>query len=72
MRVFPSLVNYLLIKLERPDWNAARLRSALEPKRILVRDASTFPGLDQRFVRLAVKSRAANLALLAGLTELLT
>jgi threonine-phosphate decarboxylase len=67
LRVFPGKVNYLLAKLTAPGWTAARLRQALLQHRILIRDASNFRGLDDRFFRVAVRRRKENEQLLRAL-----
>ena len=64
---FPSAANYLLVKLNRPGWTAARLRGALLFQGLIVRDTSNFKGLDERYFRLAVRGRRDNDRLLAGL-----
>ncbi len=68
---FPSVVNYLLVKLTRPGITAAALRQRLLAHRIVIRDASNFRGLDARFFRLAVRRREENERLLAALSQCL-
>jgi threonine-phosphate decarboxylase len=68
---FPSVVNYLLVKLTRPGMTAATLRQQLLAHRIVIRDASNFRGLDERFFRLAVRGRKENERLLAALEQCL-
>jgi threonine-phosphate decarboxylase len=68
---FPSAVNYLLVKLTRPGWTAAKLRRALLAHRIIIRDAGNFRGLDERFFRIAVRRREENARLLAALDQVL-
>jgi threonine-phosphate decarboxylase len=68
---FDSTVNYLLVKINRPDFTAASLQKALLAQRIVIRDASNFRGLDERFIRVAVRSREENQRLLEALGELL-
>ena len=46
-------------------------KSLLERHRILIRDCLSFPELGDRFFRVAVRSRADNLRLIAGLSEVL-
>ncbi len=72
LQPFPSVVNYLLVKLNRPDWTAASLRTAVLSEKIIIRDASNFRGLDERFIRLAVRGRADNQRLLQALRQILT
>jgi len=71
LKTFPSEVNYLLVKLARPGFTAAALRQALLPHRVVIRDASNFRGLDERFIRVAVRSRGENQRLLEALREVL-
>jgi threonine-phosphate decarboxylase len=68
---FPSAVNYLLVKLTRPDWTAARLQKDLLSHKIVIRDASNFRGLDERFFRIAVRRREENQRLLKALEHFL-
>ncbi|MEG4857508.1 aminotransferase class I/II-fold pyridoxal phosphate-dependent enzyme [Microcoleus sp. K1-B6] len=46
-------------------------KSLLERHRILIRDCLSFPELGDRFFRVAVRSRADNLRLIAGLSEVI-
>ncbi|MEW6658087.1 MAG: threonine-phosphate decarboxylase CobD [Thermodesulfobacteriota bacterium] len=71
LQPFPSAVNYLLVKLNRPDFTAASLQKALLSKRIVIRDASNFRGLDERFIRVAVRGREENRQLLNALAHFL-
>jgi threonine-phosphate decarboxylase len=64
---FPSAVNYLLVKLTRPGARAAHLQRQMLAHRIVIRDASNFRGLDERFFRIAVRSREENERLLGAL-----
>lgn len=65
--VFPSSANFFLVKLLKSDWHARMLQSELLSDMILIRDASSFTFLDNRFIRLAVKERADNDRLLGAL-----
>lgn len=64
---FPGTVNYLLVKLNKPGATAAGLRQQMLAHRIVIRDASNFRGLDERFFRIAVRSREENERLLYAL-----
>jgi threonine-phosphate decarboxylase len=68
---FPGTVNYLLVKLTRPGWTAARLQRQMLAHRVVIRDAGNFRGLDERFFRLAVRGREDNARLLDALEECL-
>jgi threonine-phosphate decarboxylase len=64
---FPGEANYLLAKLTLPGWTARRLREGLLPRGIIIRDASNFKGLDERYIRVAVRRREDNDRLLTAL-----
>jgi threonine-phosphate decarboxylase len=66
-----SAVNYLLVKITRPDWTAASLQKAMLARKVVIRDASNFRGLDERFFRLAVRRREENQQLLHALEQCL-
>jgi threonine-phosphate decarboxylase len=66
---FPSAANYLLVKLTRPGANAAGLRLQMLTHHVVIRDASNFRGLDERFFRIAVRSRGENERLLEALEQ---
>jgi threonine-phosphate decarboxylase len=68
---FPSVVNYLLVKLTGPGKTAAALREQMLAHRIVIRDASNFRGLDERFFRVAVRGRLENERLLTALEQCL-
>ncbi len=72
LQPFASAVNYLLVKITRPDWTAASLQKALLARKVVIRDASNFRGLDERFFRLAVRRREENQQLLHALGHCLT
>jgi threonine-phosphate decarboxylase len=66
---FPSPANYILLKLTGID--SQLLTDRLGRRGLLVRDCSSFPGLDNRYVRIAVRTRWQNRRLLKALREIL-
>ncbi|PUE64499.1 aminotransferase class I/II-fold pyridoxal phosphate-dependent enzyme [Arcobacter caeni] len=66
--IFESSANYLLVKLS--NLNAKEFQEKLKPYKIMVRDCSNFDYLDERFVRIAVKSSIANEVLQKALKEI--
>lgn len=63
-----SDANYFMVNLPQKD--SRRLRDALlERKGILVRDCSTFSGMDRHHIRIAVKSHKENLELVKAVEE---
>lgn len=66
---YPSLANFLLIKIENSRLTSSRLKERLLKKGILIRDCANFRGLDERFVRVAVRSHKENTRLIQALKE---
>ena len=70
LKVFPSSANFFLVRLPEAA-EAGSLSGQLAEKGILIRDCSNFRGLDGRFARLAIRTRAENERLVAALGEAL-
>jgi histidinol-phosphate/aromatic aminotransferase/cobyric acid decarboxylase-like protein len=66
LRAWPSAANFLLIAA--PDGPA--VIDGLRARGIAVRPAASFPGLDERYIRIAVRPPSDNAVLLAALEEL--
>ena len=64
---FDSSANFILIKTKT---KSKTLQKNLLKKNILIRDCSTFRGLDDSYVRIAIKTHRENTKLLAALEEL--
>jgi threonine-phosphate decarboxylase len=69
LMVYPSVANFLLLKITRPGWDAARLQQGLIRHGILIRDCRSFPGLGGEFMRIAVRGRKDNSRLLSTLQQ---
>jgi threonine-phosphate decarboxylase len=70
-KVYPSSANYLLIELSE-GMRAKKLKDQfLANHRILIRDCSSFMGLSNRFIRIAIRSSGENQRLLECLREIL-
>ena len=66
---FPSTANFILIKLTSID--AWKLTEKLGQRGLLVRDCSSFSGLGNGYVRIAVRTRKENKRLVRTIRELL-
>ncbi len=64
---YDSDTNFLLIK---SMINSKHLQRKLLKKNILIRDCSTFRGLDNKFIRVAVRTHKENLKLIKAFKEL--
>lgn len=66
---FPCSANFILVKFSaRTEQGIAH---ELRLRGILVRDCSSFPGLDERYIRIAVRGRRENERLLSALRRIL-
>ncbi len=63
VKIFEPTANFVLIKFSSKEI-ANNLVNFLRDKKILVRSCGNFTGLDERFLRLAVRSRAENILLI--------
>ncbi|MBU2568201.1 MAG: threonine-phosphate decarboxylase CobD [Elusimicrobia bacterium] len=68
---FPSQANFILCKLKAGRMNSRRLSEKLARKGILIRDCSDFRGLNEKFIRLAVKGRKENQMLVGAMKKAL-
>ncbi len=57
---YPSAANYILVKILLEDISAFHLQSHLLKKGILIRDCTSFIGLNSSFFRIAIKEREEN------------
>jgi len=72
LQIFPSQANYLLIKLDC-RYSSQQLSDFLRRKqRILIRLCTDFTGLDDSFIRIAIKNRENNVRLVAAMEEFFT
>jgi threonine-phosphate decarboxylase len=69
-RIFPGKANYLLMALEKNLPPARKLQQdLLTSERILVRDCHSFEGLDDHYVRFAIRLPEQNQRLLEALAR---
>ena len=59
-KIFPADANFFFINVKKSGLTAAELTSDLLRQGILIRDCTSFRGVDQYFVRVAVKTRVEN------------
>ncbi len=64
---YDSATNFILIK---STMNSKTVQKKLIEKKILVRDCSTFRGLDNKFIRVAVRTHKENVKLVRALEEI--
>jgi threonine-phosphate decarboxylase len=71
LHVFPSETNFLLVKIRSPKFTSTMLREQMAKEGILIRDCSTFVGLDDSYFRVTVRSSRENLKLIKTLRDIL-
>jgi L-threonine-O-3-phosphate decarboxylase len=69
--VFPADTNFILIDVRKTGVRASQLREKMIRQGLLVRDCSSFMGLDAFYVRVAVRTRRENERLLDAFRKVL-
>jgi len=72
LEILSSAANFFLIDLKKSKLRANELKEKLIEKGFLIRDCSSFNGLNDRYIRISVRKRAENLALIKSLREALS
>jgi threonine-phosphate decarboxylase len=67
---FPSVTNFLLIKINNKNLTSSMLSKRLLRKGILIRDCANFRGLSNKFIRIAVRSHGENVRLIKALEKI--
>ena len=65
-KVFPADTNFIFIDVRKSGFTASKLREHMINQGVLVRDCSSFLGLDAYYVRVAIRTRKENERLLDG------
>ncbi len=63
--------NYIFLDISRTGFSSGLLRERLIAKGIIVRDCATYPTLEDKYIRVAVKQRPENIKLIDALQEVL-
>jgi len=71
IKVYPSSANFFLVKIEGKKITSSFLREKLIEKGVLIRDCFNFRNLNNKFIRIAVRSQAQNRRFITALKEVL-
>ena len=71
LRPYPSVANYFLIKIEKAGMNSTSLAKRLIQEGFLIRDCSNFRNLNDKYIRIAIRSHRENSQFLAALRKIL-
>lgn len=69
-KVFPADANFFFVDVRRSGFTAGQLKEKLLREGVLIRDCSSFRGVDEYFVRFAVKTRRENEKLLEAFRKI--
>lgn len=69
LKPFPSVANYILVRIDREGLDGDALFDMLAKKGLLIRSCTSFEGLGNKFFRIAVRKREDNERLVNGLRQ---
>lgn len=70
LKIYKPTVNYILINVHKTGMTSAQFCAKMLENGIMVRDCANYPGLSEDFVRIAVKRREENDALLDAIEKI--
>ena len=71
LHVYPSVTNFLLVKIPNRKITSTKLKDLLAKEHILIRDCCTFVGLDDSYFRVTVRSAKDNQKLVKTVKQIL-
>jgi len=71
MHIFPSETNFLLVKILNSKFTSIMLKEQMAKEGVLIRDCSTFVGLDNSYFRVTIRSSKENSKLIKILRDVL-
>ncbi len=71
LHVYPSVTNFLLVKITNGKITSTKLKEALAKERILIRDCCTFMGLDDKYFRVTIRSAKDNQKLVETIRKII-
>jgi len=71
LHVYPSVTNFLLVKIQDRKTTSTKLKEALAKERMLIRDCCTFAGMDDSYFRITVRSSKDNQKLVQAIKQVL-
>jgi threonine-phosphate decarboxylase len=72
LHVYPSVTNFLLVKIKNRKITSTMLKELLSKEHILIRDCCTFMGMDDSFFRVTVRSQKDNQILVEKIKQALS
>jgi threonine-phosphate decarboxylase len=72
LHVYPSVTNFLLVKITNGKITSTKLKEQLTKERILIRDCCTFVGLDDKYFRVTIRSAKDNQILIEKIKQIIS
>ena len=60
VKVYQPAVNFVLLQLKKPCLTSKKLQDGMKQHGILIRDCSNYPGLNDKYIRLAIRDSESN------------
>ena len=60
VKIFEPAVNFILVKLEQSQLSSRELQTRMKKHGVLIRDCSNYPGLNDKYIRLAIRDGETN------------
>ena len=70
LHVYPSVTNFLLVKITNDKITSTQIKEALTKERILIRDCCTFMGLDHHYFRVTIRALKDNQILVEKIKQI--
>jgi len=71
LHVYPSVTNFLLVKIQNRKITSTMLKELLAKEHILIRDCCTFMGMDDSYFRVTIRSEKDNQILVKKIKQVL-
>jgi len=71
LHVYPSVTNFLLVKIQNRKVTSTMLKELLAKEHILIRDCCTFMGMDDSYFRVTIRSEKDNQILVKKIKQVL-
>jgi threonine-phosphate decarboxylase len=72
LHVYPSVTNFLLVKIQNRKVTSTMLKELLTKEHILIRDCCTFMGMDDSYFRVTIRSEKDNQKLVEKIKQILS
>jgi threonine-phosphate decarboxylase len=68
-KLYPAYANFVFVDVRESGFTSAQIKTKMLEQGVLIRDCSSFRGLDEYYIRVAVKTRQENEGMLEALAK---